>query len=118
MPTIHAMRLRNVMVGLIDQLEARGLARRDRDPRDRRVHRLQLTEQAHNVLVEANTALDRLEDELFGDLDSTARAQFVALLHHTATRAELPVSIHPGLRQRRGRHLRRNGRRELRDGGP
>jgi DNA-binding MarR family transcriptional regulator len=95
---------RNIMVGLIDQLEARDLVRRDRDPHDRRVYRLHLTERAHTVIDKANTTLDGLEDEFFGDLDSTARAQFVALLSRTARRAELPVGIHPGLRQRR-RHV-------------
>ena len=92
---------RNVMVGLIDQLEVRGLVRRDRHPHDRRAHQLHLTDQAHTVLAEANTAVDGLEEEIFAGLKSAQRDQFVALLHHAIRRAKLPVGIHPGLRRRR-----------------
>ncbi|WP_396932493.1 MarR family winged helix-turn-helix transcriptional regulator [Mycolicibacterium sp.] len=92
---------RNVMVGLIDDLEAGDLVRRDRDPRDRRAHQLHLTERAQAVLADANTAVDGLEEEIFAGLDPTERDRFVALLHHATRRAQLPVGIHPGLRRRR-----------------
>jgi DNA-binding MarR family transcriptional regulator len=92
---------RNVMVGLIDDLETDGLVRRTRQPRDRRAHRLQLTEQAHSVLTDANAAIDSLEEEIFAALDPTERDRFTSLLRHAARQAHLPVSIHPGLRRLR-----------------
>ena len=92
---------RNNMVSLIDGLEARGLVRRDRHPRDRRAHQLHLTEQANVVLNEAGAAVDRLEDEIFAGLTSAEHARFVSMLQQAAHRADLPESIHPGLRRRR-----------------
>jgi DNA-binding MarR family transcriptional regulator len=91
---------RNVMVGLIDQLEDRGLVRRERHPSDRRAHRLQLTDRAHAVLVDANAAMDGLELEVFAELMAKERDQLVSLLHRVARQADLPVGIHPGLRRR------------------
>ena len=61
---------RNVMVGLIDELEERDLVRRERHPRDRRAHQLRLTDRAHSVLAQANAAVDELEDEIFAGFDS------------------------------------------------
>ena len=61
---------RNVMVGLIDELEERDLVRRERHPRDRRAHQLQLTDRAHAVLAQANAAVNELEGEIFAGLDS------------------------------------------------
>jgi DNA-binding MarR family transcriptional regulator len=92
---------RNVMVGLIDELEERGLARRDRHPTDRRAHQLHLTDQAHTVLERANAAVDQLEEEIFTGLGPREHSRFVAMLAKAAKRAELPDSIHPGLRRRR-----------------
>ncbi|WP_293002189.1 MarR family transcriptional regulator [Mycobacterium sp.] len=90
---------RNVMVGLIDDLEARDLVRRDRDPYDRRAHQLRLTDRAHAVLADANTAVDGLEEEIMAGLRPRERDRFIALLHHATRRAQLPVGIHPGLRR-------------------
>jgi DNA-binding MarR family transcriptional regulator len=92
---------RNVMVGLIDQLEERGLVRRERHPRDRRAHQLQLTDQAHAVLAQANGAVDELEDEIFAGFDDREHSRLIALLRRAAKQADLPDSIHPGLRRRR-----------------
>jgi DNA-binding MarR family transcriptional regulator len=92
---------RNVMVGLIDELEQHRLVRRERDPRDRRAHQLRLTDRAHAVLARANTAVDALEDEIFEGFDPREHSRLVKLLQRAADRAELPDSIHPGLRRRR-----------------
>jgi len=92
---------RNVMVGLIDELEERGLVRRERHPRDRRAHQLQLTDRAHAVLVQANAAVDELEAEIFAGFDSREHSRLVTLLQRIAKQADLPDSIHPDLRRRR-----------------
>jgi DNA-binding MarR family transcriptional regulator len=92
---------RNVMVGLIDELEERDLVRRERHPRDRRAHQLQLTDRAHSVLAQANAALDELEDEIFAGFDSREHSRLITQLQRAANEADLPHSIHPGLRRRR-----------------
>ena len=92
---------RNVMVGLIDELEERDLVRRDRHPRDRRAHQLRLTDRAHSVLAQANAAVDELEDEIFAGFDSREHSRLITLLQRAAKKADLPDSIHPELRRRR-----------------
>jgi DNA-binding MarR family transcriptional regulator len=92
---------RNVMVGLIDELEERDLVRRERHPRDRRAHQLQLTDRAHAVLAQANAAVDELEDEIFAGLGSREHSRLITLLQRIAKQADLPDSIHPDLRRRR-----------------
>ena len=92
---------RNVMVGLIDELENRDLVRRERHPRDRRAHQLRLTERAHSVLAQANAAVDELEDEIFAGFDSREHSRLITLLQRVAKQADLPDSIHPDLRRRR-----------------
>jgi DNA-binding MarR family transcriptional regulator len=92
---------RNVMVGLIDELEEHGLVRRARHPSDRRAHRLQLTDRAHAVLAEANLAVDELENEIFADFDSREHSRLISMLQRAASQANLPDGIHPGLRRRR-----------------
>jgi DNA-binding MarR family transcriptional regulator len=91
---------RNVMVGILDELEARKLVRRERDPKDRRAHRIHLTPRAHEVLRQANTTIDGLEEDMFACLTPSEHDQIVALLKRLADRAELPTGIHPGLRYR------------------
>jgi DNA-binding MarR family transcriptional regulator len=92
---------RNVMVGLIDELEERDLVRRERHPRDRRAHQLQLTDRAHNVVAQANAAFDELEDEIFAGFDTREHSRLITLLQRVAKQAGLPDSIHPDLRRRR-----------------
>ena len=92
---------RNVMVGLIDELEERDLVRRERHPRDRRAHRLQLTDRAHAALAQANAAFDELEDEIFAGFDTREHSRLITLLQRVAKQADLPDSIHPDLRRRR-----------------
>jgi DNA-binding MarR family transcriptional regulator len=100
---------RNVMVGLIDELEERDLVRRERHPRDRRVHQLQLTDRAHAVLAQANAAVDELEDEIFAGFDSREHSRLITLLQRVAKQADLPDSIHPDLRRRRRANILSTG---------
>lgn len=92
---------RNAMVGLIDELEGRELVRRERDTRDRRAHRIRLTDRARVLLDEADAVIDGLEREVFDGFNRDERARLVALLGRAAERADLRAGIHPGLRRHR-----------------
>jgi DNA-binding MarR family transcriptional regulator len=94
---------RNVMVGLVDDLETQGLVRRTPHPEDRRAHAVQLTGKARTLLREAATVADRLEETVLAALDDGERAQLAALLHRVAEHAGLPPGVHPGLNRRPSR---------------
>jgi DNA-binding MarR family transcriptional regulator len=89
---------RNVMVGLVDDLENRGLIQRRRHPADRRAHALHLTAAAHDLLPRAQRAADEQETQLLAAIDETDRTHLVALLQRLADHAGLSPGVHPGLR--------------------
>ncbi|HEY0816316.1 MAG TPA: MarR family transcriptional regulator [Pseudonocardia sp.] len=91
---------RNAMVGLVDELEARGLVRRTRHPDDRRAHALHLTDQAHTLLRDADLIADELESAILDPLDPAERSLLLTELHKLAAHAELPPGVHPGLHRR------------------
>ena len=90
---------RTAMVALVDDLEARGLVERRRDPRDRRAYALHLTGDAARLLAEAQRAVDAHERELLVGLDEAERQQLIALLQRIAAAEGLPAGVHPGLRR-------------------
>ncbi|MBF6341165.1 MULTISPECIES: MarR family winged helix-turn-helix transcriptional regulator [Nocardia] len=92
---------RNAMVGLIDELEGRGLIQRRPHPADRRAHAVHLTEQAHVLLAAATAEAEALEGEILAPLDGAERAQLIQLLRRTSAQAGLPRGAHPGLQRRR-----------------
>lgn len=85
---------RNVMVGLIDDLERQGLAERRRHPDDRRAHAVRLTDGGRELLRHADRIADELDTELIEDAD---RATLLRLLHRAAERAGIQHGVHPGL---------------------
>ncbi|MFC4068965.1 MarR family winged helix-turn-helix transcriptional regulator [Actinoplanes subglobosus] len=89
---------RKVMVGLIDDLERRGLVERRRHPADRRAHALHLTEAARELLPHARDIADRHEDEMLAGLEPAERTQLLAMLQRIAERSGNPPGVHPGLR--------------------
>ena len=91
---------RNVMVGLVDDLEARGLVQRRRHPADRRAHALHLTPAARDLLGQAQHAADEHDAELLAGFDDSDRARLITLLQRVAGHARLPAGVHPSLRQR------------------
>ena len=72
---------RNTMTLLLDDLEAKEMVTRRRDPRDRRAHLVTLTEAGRNVLAQSTALAQRTNDEVFAPLSASERAQLHALLN-------------------------------------
>jgi DNA-binding MarR family transcriptional regulator len=88
---------RNVMVGLVDELEDRGLIERRRRPADRRAHAIHLTAAAHDLLRRAQRVADEHEAELLAGIGEDDRSYLITLLQHLADHTGLPSGVHPGL---------------------
>jgi DNA-binding MarR family transcriptional regulator len=75
---------RSQVVGLLDELEERGLIERRRDQSDRRRHVVSLTAGGEQVLAEFRSALKRFEDEVLAPLDQESRQALHELLLRVA----------------------------------
>ncbi|WP_344010904.1 MarR family transcriptional regulator [Nocardiopsis exhalans] len=65
----------NVMVGLVDDLESRGLAERVRNPEDRRRYIVTPTDRARQLLEQCDKAVSEVEKALFEELSEPERRQ-------------------------------------------
>ncbi|UFS94307.1 MarR family winged helix-turn-helix transcriptional regulator [Nocardia huaxiensis] len=88
---------RNVMVGLVDDLEKRGFAQRRRHPVDRRAHAVHLLPAAEELLAAAERIVSGLNDELLESLSPGDRSTLVTLLQRAAAGNGLTPGVHPGL---------------------
>lgn len=76
------------LVGLLDQLEARGLVRREADPHDRRRHAVRLTEGGEAISATVSARAAEVQGELLRELDVAERAAFYGFLRRIARDAE------------------------------
>lgn len=67
---------KSTLVRIIDQLEERRLAKRTRDPNDRRAFQVTITQHGRRRLADANTAATELGERLFGWLEPRQRREF------------------------------------------
>jgi DNA-binding MarR family transcriptional regulator len=72
------------VVGLLNELEDRGLITRRRDPADRRRHIVELSAAGLGSLTTMYDALGQVEDDLFHALSQQERSTLHALLTRTA----------------------------------
>jgi DNA-binding MarR family transcriptional regulator len=85
------------VVAMIDELEARGLVERRRNPNDRRAHALHLTADGRQMLDRAMAAASAYEAQLCSCLSAEERTELLELLRRVAANHGLPLGVHPAL---------------------
>jgi DNA-binding MarR family transcriptional regulator len=75
---------RSHLVGVLDDLEARELIARRRDPADRRRHLVTLTPAGRDAVARLRTVSKQVDDEFFEPLSAQERKELFALLSRIA----------------------------------
>ncbi|MEV0667537.1 MarR family winged helix-turn-helix transcriptional regulator [Actinomadura luteofluorescens] len=91
-------------VPFADELEERGLIERRRNPEDRRLYALYLTDTGFVLLARLAEASGAHEREICQALSENERRQVKALLERVAEQQGLGRGIHPGFRRLRPVH--------------
>jgi DNA-binding MarR family transcriptional regulator len=79
---------RGQLVGLLDELEERGLVERRRDPEDRRRHIVRMTANGTRMLRKLRSLAHRNEDAFLEPLSEQQRADLLELLQRLAEKHE------------------------------
>ena len=77
---------RSQLVGVLDELEERGLVERQRDPNDRRRHSVKLTSEGKRQLVKLRKLVERIQEAVLEPLEPKSR--------DTLHRALLTLAVH------------------------
>jgi DNA-binding MarR family transcriptional regulator len=86
------------LVALLDGLERRGAIERRRNPDDRRLHALHLTEEGQELMRSVGRVAMAHGADLTGALDDSERALLQRLLLRIAEDKKLAAGVHPGFR--------------------
>lgn len=86
------------VVALVDELEARGLLRRERSVEDRRLNVLVLTAKGNAALRTIGGVARAHQEALLAALSGDERAQLAGLLGRIAEQQGLAHHVHPGYR--------------------
>lgn len=86
------------LVALIDGLDERGLVERRRNPDDRRLHALHLTDAGAALLRRIAEVGRSHDDEVCRALNDDERATLLSLLTRLAADHDLTPGVHPGYR--------------------
>lgn len=76
---------RSHLVGMLDELEERGLIERKRDPADRRRHLVSLTPEGKKASTRLRAVIKQVEEDFFAPLDAQQREQLKSLLGELAS---------------------------------
>jgi DNA-binding MarR family transcriptional regulator len=76
---------RSHLVGMLDELEERGLIERRRDPADRRRHLVTLTPEGRRASMRLRAIVKRVENDFFAPLDDQQRETLKSLLQELAS---------------------------------
>jgi DNA-binding MarR family transcriptional regulator len=90
-------RRRAAMVGLVDELEAKGLVQRRRHPVDRRANALHITAAGQRLVAKVSVNSAVLEDELLAPLPAPAREAFLQGLLLVGAAAGVGDGIFPSV---------------------
>jgi DNA-binding MarR family transcriptional regulator len=85
------------MVGLVDELEERGLVERRPDPADRRIRALYLTRKGRNALARGREIAKAHEEELTRGMSQVDRRQLTGLLQKIVDEQTIGKGVHPGM---------------------
>jgi len=86
------------LVALVDGLEERGLVERRRNPADRRLHAVHLTDAGTALLRDIGRIAREHDDAVLASLDVDERARLHDLLSKLAADRGLTPGVHPGYR--------------------